>query len=111
LLGGYSYSGINGNKTATNLFGEDFWVLKLAPDAWTTPPHLRWEPCCAGEPGSSHRLLLSGSSNLMYRTEFSSDLLNWTPLKTNLVSGSEVEVFRGPLAGLPRRYYRARLVP
>lgn len=29
ILGGYSSSGIGGDKTAPNLFGEDFWILKL----------------------------------------------------------------------------------
>src|SRR5687767_6414485 len=29
LLGGYSYSGVSGNKSTPNYGGHDFWVLRL----------------------------------------------------------------------------------
>ena len=113
LVGGYSRSGVRGNKTVPNLStasGEDFWVLKLGLDALTAPPSLRWEPCCHDDT-TGYRLLLRGSSNLTYRVEFSTDLMSWTRLREVQATGTEVEVFASSLGVQPWRFFRAVLVP
>ncbi len=109
LLGGYSRSGVGGNKIAPNIFGEDFWVLKLAPDSLTAPPRLRWQPCCFDDLGPRYSLLLCGSSNFTYRVEYSTNLVNWTRLRDVQAAGSEVEVFISSLRFQPMRFFRAVL--
>ena len=110
LIGGYSSSGVRGNKTVRNLFGEDFWMLKLAPDALTTPPHLRWEPCCSDDI-LQYSLLLRGSSNLTYRVESSTNLVNWTRLREVQGTGAELEVIRANPQFRPMNFFRAVFVP
>ena len=111
IFNGKSHSPADGNKTSPNFGDEDYWVVKLGPDDLTRPPRLRWERCCFEDIGLQWRLLLAGTSNVSYRTEVSTNLVNWTAFKTNQVAGSEVEVFHSPLSFLPQRFFRARTVP
>jgi hypothetical protein len=43
--------------------------------------------------------------------EGTTNLLNWSALKTNVVSGGYFEMVDTTAAGLSQRLYRARLVP
>jgi hypothetical protein len=109
VLGGYSRSGVRGNKTVPNTFGEDFWVLRLAPDALTARPRLRWEPCCMDDVGPQYSLLLRGSPGLTYRVEFSTNLVDWTRLREIQAAEAEVEVFSSSVDFQPMRFFRAVL--
>ena len=114
LVGGYSASGATGVKTTPPLGpagGWDAWLVKIGPDELSMPPRLRWERCCFEDVGPQYRLLLGGVSNLSYRTEVSTNFMDWTPFRTNQASGFEVEVFHGSLNFLPKRFFRARTVP
>lgn len=102
-----SVSGISGNKTTTaSIFG-NIWVIKLSPER----PHLRWEPCCFEDVGPQWSLLLHGVSNLTYRTETSTNLVNWNPIRTNQVAGNDVEILKGNLSLQSKRFYRAVQIP
>jgi hypothetical protein len=111
VLAGYSNSGLSGNKTAPNLYGEDFWILKLAPDALTTRPRLRWERCCQDDDGPKFALYLSGTPGLTYRIEFSDDLATWNRLREVVATTGEVAIFASSVRFQPIRYFRAVLVP
>jgi hypothetical protein len=102
---------VHGNKTLPNTFGEDYWVVKLAPDALTAPPRLRWELCCFEDIGPQYRLWLRGSAGLTYRVEFSTNLVDWTRLREVQAGAWDVEVFSGSLQFQPKRFFRAVLVP
>jgi len=72
-------------------------------------PRLRLERCCFDDI-AHYQLLLTGLSNCLYQVDFSNNLLDWTPRWTNLILGSEVQVFEtsGTAA---ERFYRAKSVP
>jgi hypothetical protein len=72
-------------------------------------PRLRFERCCSDDAGV-FELMLSGVSNCLYQTEFSTDLIHWTARWTNQVTLPEVSVFQTG-AAFPHRFYRAQLVP
>jgi hypothetical protein len=101
--------GTNGNKLSTNWGGHDFWIIKLGADDVSRPPTLRTTVLSTEDIRTNgYRLFFTGSSNLLYRIEFSADLANWTPLQTNLASGTESEVRDSGASYMPRRFYRAR---
>jgi hypothetical protein len=54
---------------------------------------------------------LTGESNRLYVTEFSPDLIEWTPLATNEVLGVEVPVSDTQTGTAGRRFYRAHAWP
>jgi hypothetical protein len=84
----------------------DLALLKLSADA-VTAPQLRFPLAPFGE--GPFTFYLSGISNRAYITESSSDLAGWSPLATNLFSGTPVEI-RDSDAATGRRFYRARMV-
>ncbi|HMU70696.1 MAG TPA: hypothetical protein PKC38_11820, partial [Chitinophagales bacterium] len=43
IVGGYSYSGISGDKTMASFGGEDYWVLKLDVDG-----NIQWQKAYGG---------------------------------------------------------------
>jgi len=43
--------------------------------------------------------------------EVSPDLLQWTPLSTNLAAGEIMDCFDGAASGWPQRFYRVRVLP
>jgi hypothetical protein len=57
------------------------------------------------------RLFLSGETNLAYVTEYSTDLVSWTPLATNLLATAEAELTDPSAAESLVRFYRARWLP
>jgi hypothetical protein len=108
VIGGYSNSGVSGNKTTTPLGtpgAEDAWLIKLGPDEWTTPPTLRWQTL------GQRQLFLRGTAGVSYRIEDSTDLINWSILQTNKLSNPEAEITLGNLLSPTKRFLRARVVP
>lgn len=66
-------------------------------------------PIAAG--GGQQLLRVNGLDNLQYAVEASTNLLNWTSLKTNIVTGGYFDYLDTGAVGLRQRYYRARWVP
>jgi len=56
-------------------------------------------------------LRVLGPSGSNWAVEATTNLLNWTGLNTNVISGSSFDVVDMTAAGLKQRFYRARLVP
>lgn len=56
-------------------------------------------------------LRVNGQNNSRWSLDATTNLVNWTALKTNVISGTNFDHVDTTSAGLPRRFYRARLVP
>lgn len=61
--------------------------------------------------GQAPALRLYGQSNTSFAVDGSTNLVNWTALKTNAVTGGYFDYFDNSAVGLRRRFYRARWVP
>jgi hypothetical protein len=106
ILGGWSYSPADGNKTEPPFFGiwSDFWVVKLGPEQ----PRLQFVDPSSVTGGL--RLSLAGIKNLSYCVEWSSNLTNWTSLQTNRMTNSGLEILDSSVSNSVQRFYRARQV-
>jgi len=62
-------------------------------------------------PSGEFQLRVSGTDGVRYAVEASSDLLHWTPLETNTVTGSSFDFTDIQSSGRQQRFYRARAVP
>lgn len=86
------------------------WCLNLV-----SPPaivRLRANPQTAASIRTNgFRFLLTGESNRLYATEFSSNLTTWVPILTNQYLGTELEIIDIRATNAPRRFYRARGIP
>jgi hypothetical protein len=101
VLGGYSASPANGNKSAPNFGGRDFWLLKL----WTPVRFKSWSKAANGE----FQAQLSGAPGSNYVFQASNDLKNWLPLVTNSAAADGSVLFSDAEAAIfPARYYRAK---
>lgn len=56
-------------------------------------------------------LRISGPDGLRWAVEATTNLVHWTALKTNLISGGYADLVDTTSAGVTRRFYRARYVP
>jgi hypothetical protein len=56
-------------------------------------------------------LRLTGSPGLRYAVETTTNLLQWTVLKTNTLTDGSFDFVDTAAPGLAKRFYRARLVP
>jgi hypothetical protein len=56
-------------------------------------------------------LRLSGTPDMAFAIEASTNLARWVPLKTNVTTGGYFDYVDNGAAGLPRRFYRGRWVP
>lgn len=61
--------------------------------------------------GGQQLLRVNGKNNVQYALEASTNLLSWTPLKTNIVTGGYFDHLDTGAVGLRQRFYRARWVP
>ena len=104
IIGGRSFSGIEGNKTSPNYGACDFWVVKLAPEQ----PSLSFSDPPFGPRGV--QLSLRGVKNLTYEIEWSNDLTNWATFQTNRMTNSVVDIVDEALTDSSQRFYRARQV-
>ncbi len=65
-----------------------------------------------GRTGDGWSLLrVNGQNNSRWSLDATTNFVNWIPLKTNVISGTNFDHVDTTSASLPRRYYRARLVP
>jgi len=65
-----------------------------------------------GRTGEGWALLrVFGDNNSRWALDATTNLVNWTALKTNPVSGTYFDHVDNTAAGVPRRFYRARHVP
>jgi hypothetical protein len=64
-----------------------------------------------GRLGGAPVLRLSGSPDMAFAIEGSTNLARWVPLKTNVSTGGTFDYVDDGAVGLPRRFYRARWVP
>lgn len=65
-----------------------------------------------GRTGEGWGLLrVLGGNNTRWSLDATTNFVNWTAVKTNVISGSYVDVVDTGAAGLSRRFYRARHVP
>jgi hypothetical protein len=51
---------------------------------------------------------ITGQSNQVVRVEVSSDLMNWSPLATNILNGHPFPFIDPTLTSVPQRFYRAQ---
>ena len=56
-------------------------------------------------------LRVNGQNGSRWSLDGTTNLVNWTAVKTNVISGTYFDHVDTTSAGLPRRFYRARLVP
>jgi hypothetical protein len=104
ILGGFSYSDADGNKTTPAVFSlwADYWVVKLGPEQ----PELR-----AVRTNSGCSLVLSGIKNVSYAIDCSTNLGSWSALQTNLlVHSGDFELTDPSMTNSVQRFYRARTV-
>jgi hypothetical protein len=57
---------------------------------------------------SGCRLVLSGEGTTTCVVECSTDLIQWTPISTNVLSGSAITIEDPDAMNAPRRFYRLR---
>jgi len=103
VLAGDSSSGMTGNKTVANYGGTDYWMVRL--DAGGAP-RLR----AVHQTNIAHngfRLFLQGQTGRYYRTEFTTNWTNWTPVSTNLITSGEAEILDAGASISLWRGYRA----
>lgn len=62
-------------------------------------------------PAGNVYLQLEGQTGVRFAIEATTNLSNWTPLRTNIVSDGSFDYIDTSAAGLSRRFYRARWVP
>ena len=71
-------------------------------------PNLHW----LGQTGDGQALLrLTGQSGTRFVIDATTNLANWTVLKTNVITDGYFDYVDAGAAGLSRRFYRARWVP
>jgi len=95
-----------------NAPGDNFMLFDnytITAEALTTPrPRLTW----LGRTGDGQALLrLNGQNGSKFAIEASTNLVNWTALKTNLVTDGSFDYVDTGAAAFSRRLYRARWVP
>jgi len=95
-----------------NAPGDNFMLFDnytITAEALTTPrPRLTW----LGRTGDGQALLrLNGQNGSKFAIEASTNLVNWTALKTNLVTDGSCDYVDTGAAAFSRRLYRARWVP
>lgn len=93
--------------------GDNFMVfdnyLVTAESAGTSPPPeiTSFQRLSDGQ----FMLRLSGESGRSYAIEATTNLTNWSSIRTNTASGGYFDFLDTAAPGFPRRFYRARLLP
>lgn len=109
LAGGYSFSGVEGNKTAPNLGESDFWLVKLNTQAGPAGPFvihaLPQSTDDIDERG--FRFLLSGPIQRRYALEYSTNLTQWVRFESNILTVPTTEVIDRHATNQSQRFYRA----
>lgn len=95
------------NKAGDNYMVFDNYSVTADPLPQVIPSLQR--PIAAG--GGQQLLRVNGMNNQQYAVEASTNLMHWTSLKTNVVTGGYFDHLDTGAAGLRQRFYRARWVP
>jgi hypothetical protein len=103
ILGGYSTSGMSGNKTTPNFGAGDYWLVKLSPPP--APPFRLTAGAFTNGTFTLHLSGLSGHGNVVIYA--STNLTVWTPIFTNPRVTGLLDYVDSPPSNRPRRYYRA----
>lgn len=91
--------------------GDNFMVfdnLEITADATVIPSSTVHPPLMVE--GGLRLIRVDGSEGEKYAVEASTNLVQWTALKTNVVSDGYFDFLDTTAAGLPQRFYRARWV-
>lgn len=92
--------------------GDNFMAfdnLRITAEAQVVPPPIVHPPIPAA--GGEYLIRVFGMESAKYAVEASTNLITWTSLKTNVVSGGYFDHLDNTAPGKPRRFYRARWVP
>jgi hypothetical protein len=96
----------------TNAPGDNYMIFDNYTVTAETIPVPPAQVQFLGRTGEGWSLLrVNGQNNSRWSLDASTNLVNWTALKTNVISGTNFDHVDTTSAGLPRRFYRARLVP
>ena len=86
-----------GSITSTNALLTVFNPFTVAPPAF--------------QPGGLFQMTLNGDDGTAYRLEYSTNLLTWTPVVTNTVSGGTANFTDSGVGSQVLRFYRVVLLP
>lgn len=97
---------------ATNAPGDNYMLFDnyrvTAENLTATPAQVQF---LSRTPEGWALLRVFGDANSRWALEASTNLVNWTALKTNQISGTFFDHVDTAAAGSPRRFYRARSAP
>jgi hypothetical protein len=91
--------------------GDNFMLFDEYKITADIPPPPRPRLTLLSRTAGQTLLRLAGQNGANFAIEGSTNLVNWTALKTNLVTGGSFDYTDTSSAGLNRRMYRARWVP
>ena len=91
-----------------NAPGDNFMVFDDYRLTATAPPP---QVSALGTINNSLSLRVTGLPNLRYAIDASTNLSNWTALRTNVAAAGFFDFVDSAAAGFPTRFYRARWVP
>lgn len=95
--------------SSTNAPGDNYMIFDHYTITAEMPPA---QVQFLGRTGEGWSLLrVNGQANSRWALDATTNFVNWIALKTNVISGTFFDHVDTTSAGLPRRYYRARLVP
>ena len=95
--------------SGTNAPGDNYMIFDNYTITAEMPPA---QVQFLGRTGEGWSLLrVNGQNNSRWSLDATTNHVNWTALKTNVISGTFFDHVDTTSAGLPRRFYRARLVP
>ncbi len=98
--------------SGTNAPGDNYMLFDNYTITAETIPVPPAQVQLLGRTGEGWSLLrVNGQNGSRWSLDATTNLVNWTALKTNVISGTFFDHVDTTSAGLPRRYYRARLVP
>lgn len=112
LVNQISYTNGVGQAITTNAPGNNYMIFDNYRITAETIPVTPAVVNFLGRTGEGWSLLrVSGTDGLRWAVETTTNLMHWTALKTNLLSGGSFDLVDTTSAGQPHRLYRARLVP
>jgi len=101
----------NTNLAGRYVAGDNFMLfdnLHITADIINQAPAVVQTPLPVG--GGLYVMTVTGAEGVSYAMEASTNLVDWTALKTNVITGGYFDFLDRGATGLPRRFYRARLV-
>ncbi|MGC3961593.1 MAG: hypothetical protein QM813_27820 [Verrucomicrobiota bacterium] len=112
LVNQITYTNGLGQAITTNAPGNNYMIFDNYRITAETIPISPARVNFLGRTGEGWSLLrVSGTDGLRWAVDATTNLTQWTALKTNLISGGSFDLVDTTAAGQPRRFYRARLAP